>query len=58
VLLNVCPNCGGGFERRPVRPKQKLASSPAARDGPYQPVDAVKHAEFAAERLKLPPASR
>ncbi len=22
VLNNVCPNCGGGFERRPVRPTQ------------------------------------
>lgn len=21
VLANVCPNCGGGFERRPIRPK-------------------------------------
>lgn len=20
-LHNVCPNCGGGFERRPIRPK-------------------------------------
>jgi hypothetical protein len=20
VLHNVCPNCGGGFERRPIRP--------------------------------------
>ncbi|MEL6324877.1 MAG: DUF1272 domain-containing protein [Pseudomonadota bacterium] len=20
ILQNVCPNCGGGFERRPVRP--------------------------------------
>ena len=20
VLSNVCPNCGGGFERRPIRP--------------------------------------
>jgi len=20
VLQNVCPNCGGGFERRPIRP--------------------------------------
>ena len=20
VLENVCPNCGGGFERRPIRP--------------------------------------
>ena len=21
VLENVCPNCGGGFEKRPVRPR-------------------------------------
>ena len=21
VLFNVCPNCGGGFEARPIRPK-------------------------------------
>lgn len=21
VLENVCPNCGGGFERRPIRPR-------------------------------------
>jgi len=20
ILLNVCPNCGGGFENRPIRP--------------------------------------
>jgi hypothetical protein len=24
-----CPNCGGGLERRPVRPARALASSPA-----------------------------
>jgi hypothetical protein len=23
VLDNVCPNCGGGFERRPVRPRRE-----------------------------------
>jgi hypothetical protein len=21
VLANVCPNCGGGFSKRPIRPK-------------------------------------
>lgn len=21
VLMNVCPNCGGGFEKRPIRPR-------------------------------------
>jgi hypothetical protein len=24
VLHNVCPNCGGGFQPRPIRPRQEL----------------------------------
>ena len=28
VLKNVCPNCGGGFEKRPTRPKSQLAKHP------------------------------
>jgi uncharacterized protein len=30
VLKGVCPNCGGNFERRPVRPAEKLAKYPAS----------------------------
>ncbi len=26
TLENVCPNCGGGFEKRPVRPKTAIRS--------------------------------
>ena len=29
-LAGVCPNCGGGFERRPVRPAEKLVKDPAS----------------------------
>jgi hypothetical protein len=29
ILLNVCPNCGGGFEKRPVRPAALLEKYPA-----------------------------
>ena len=29
-LGGVCPNCGGGFERRPVRPAAMLAKDPAS----------------------------
>lgn len=29
-LANVCPNCGGGFEPRPVRPPAMLAKHPAS----------------------------
>lgn len=28
VLHNVCPNCGGGFEKRPIRPKERLMKYP------------------------------
>ena len=29
-LHQVCPNCGGNFERRPVRPPAALQTSPAS----------------------------
>lgn len=28
ILQNVCPNCGGGFEKRPTRPKKQLEKHP------------------------------
>lgn len=30
ILFNVCPNCGGGFEKRPSRPKALLDKYPAS----------------------------
>jgi hypothetical protein len=27
---NVCPNCGGGFEKRPIRPAGELLKHPAS----------------------------
>ncbi len=30
ILKGVCPNCGGGFVRRPVRPEKLLAKFPAS----------------------------
>jgi len=38
VLINVCPNCGGGFEKRPIRPKAELRQNPQRKDIIYQPV--------------------
>ena len=29
-LGGVCPNCGGGFEKRPIRPPAALARFPAS----------------------------
>jgi hypothetical protein len=30
VLAGRCPNCGGELLRRPIRPAEKLARSPAS----------------------------
>ena len=30
VLHGVCPNCGGGFQPRPVRPPAMLVKDPAS----------------------------
>jgi uncharacterized protein len=30
VLKGVCPNCGGNFAPRPIRPAEKLAKYPAS----------------------------
>ena len=44
VLFNVCPNCGGGFEKRPSRPKEKLVRNPPKGERYFKPVD-VKNFE-------------
>ncbi len=45
VLDNVCPNCGGGFEKRPTRPKEELIKNPARQDKVYKPVAENKFIE-------------
>jgi hypothetical protein len=52
ILQNVCPNCGGGFERRPTRPtecvtRDCLENYPVKTEKRFRPVDLIKF-----ERLK------
>ena len=42
VLHNVCPNCSGGFEKRPIRPKSELKQNPATEKVVLKPVDMEK----------------
>jgi len=64
VLGNVCPNCGGGFVSRPVRPSTNwkndncLAKYPARTTARHRPVDAAAHAAFAAPIRDVPPEQR
>jgi len=45
ILKHVCPNCGGGFEKRPIRPKSLLEKHPVSATIVHQPVDLKKHQE-------------
>ncbi len=43
VLHQICPNCGGGFEKRPIRPKALLGKYPVSQKVIYKPVDVEAH---------------
>ena len=64
VLRNVCPNCGGGFEPRPVRPARNwkggnhLGKDPAGTKVRHRPVDPAGHERFAAAIRVIPPERR
>jgi len=63
VLGSVCPNCGGGFAPRPVRPARNwkggncLAKYPASRTRKQRPVDAAAQAALQAAVAGLPPGA-
>lgn len=52
VLGDVCPNCGGAFQVRPVRPVNEwlpgvsLAKRPASTERRHRPVDRATHAQL------------
>jgi len=64
LLQNVCPNCGGGFAPRPVRPGRdwkngnSLQRYPATTHVTYKPVVLEDHAAFAVAPGSLPPTQR
>ena len=63
VLWNVCPNCGGGFSPRPIRPAiswkggNYLGERPASAERKHRPVDIEAHRAFA-ESIPVPPTER
>lgn len=64
VLENVCPNCGGGFVRRPIRPKVawrtgvSLNEQPASEDRVLKPVDLDEHKSFKEKIVAISPLER
>jgi hypothetical protein len=64
VLINTCPNCGGGFVPRPIRPSKNwngdnfLGAHPASTKVKHRPVNLEEHAKLLAAQGGLPPEKR
>jgi uncharacterized protein len=64
LLGDVCPNCGGNFVQRPIRPRENrkgdnyLGQYPATKRRKHRPVDLAAHAEFAARMQQIDPTQR
>lgn len=64
LLHNVCPNCGGGFVPRPIRPSRNwkadnyLGKDPAGAKVKHRPVDLEAHQAFIAALKNIPPEHR
>ena len=64
VLHNVCPNCGGGFVPRPIRPKNQhrpgvsLDKQPASTKRVHLKYDRAEIAAFVTRVRDLPPTER
>jgi hypothetical protein len=63
-LGNVCPNCGGGFSARPIRPSRNLRGDnylgayPASTRVKHRPLDLRAHEQFAATVMGVAPEKR
>jgi hypothetical protein len=64
VLHDVCPNCGGGFQPRPIRPARAwrettgLGNDPAGTRRRHTPYSREELDEFTAPLRAIPPAER
>lgn len=58
ILLNVCPNCGGGFEKRPIRTDFYIKKYPAKLEEYYKPVVMDEFIEMRDKFKDIDPSKR
>ncbi|MFT4536598.1 MAG: hypothetical protein ACI9P5_003974 [Saprospiraceae bacterium] len=58
ILQYVCPNCGGGFEKRPVLRKEYLSKYPPSEKTIYKPIDEIKFAAQLDRFKDIKPSAR
>ncbi len=58
IFENVCPNCGGGFVPRPIRPAALMEKYPATTAVTHKPVDLEKFQSKKDKNKAVPPQKR
>lgn len=58
ILFNVCPNCSGGFEKRPSRPKKLLEKYPVSSEKVLKPVNFEKFEALLKKQKSINPRKR
>ncbi len=58
ILENVCPNCGGGFEKRPILPKYYLQKYPPSDKKIFKPIDKKVFQEKLRKNKNIKPSER
>lgn len=58
ILENVCPNCGGGFEKRPIRPAGGLQKYPPGTQVIFKPIDFDKFSKLKQKNINVHPKDR
>jgi hypothetical protein len=58
TLRNVCPNCGGNFQHRPIRTRAQLEKHPAGATPHPVSIDEASHARFFERYRDTPPGER
>ncbi|MGK0388852.1 MAG: hypothetical protein ACI94Y_001584 [Maribacter sp.] len=58
ILENVCPNCSGGFEKRPTRPKTYLQKYPTKKEELVKPIKWAEYNDLLKKYKEIPPRER
>jgi hypothetical protein len=58
IFENVCPNCGGNFEKRPIRPSKYNEKYPAVKEKLFKPKDLSEAKKLTAKFKGIPPQER
>ncbi len=58
ILQNVCPNCGGGFEKRPILRKEYLSKYPASNKNIFKPIDKPEFQRMLEKYKNILPSER